>query len=406
LLPGAGLHFISKGAPELKFLPSLYARNDRLVDSQQFKDYYSSNYFASTLIELLEKKDDRPFFAYLPFTAPHWPLQAPKDVIAKYKGKYDDGPDVLRSRRLEEQRKLHLLAPDVVPWPVTSEEKEWDQLTDDERAFSAKTMEIYAAMVEVMDTNIGRVVDYLESKEELDNTFVLFMSDNGAEGAIREALPILSPDAPIKFYDNSFENIGNPNSFIWYGPRWALAATAPSRLCKGFCSEGGIRCPLIVRYPHLVKPGTISHEFSTVMDILPTILDLANIQHPGSRFRGREVVEPRGKSWVEHFKAGSVIHAAQDFTGWELFGQRAIRRGNYKALYMPKADGSQKWELYDLTHDRGELKDLAEENPQVLNELIELWVQYESETGLILPENVWAISYGLGKDFGRRFLQR
>jgi arylsulfatase len=231
----------------------------------------------------------------------------------------------LRDARLESQRLLGLLSPDVIPAPVITNQKSWSLMSDEERKFSAKKMEIYAAMVDRLDYNIGRIVDYLRQTNQFDNTFILFMSDNGAEGAVLEAVPILQIDTDSGHFDNSYENIGEKNSFIWYGPGWAQAATAPSRLCKGYITEGGIRCPAIVHYTPLTI-RRITHEFCTVMDILPIILELAGVKHPGTSFQGREIVLPRGKSWVSHFRSQQSIHDAnEDFTGWELFDQRAIR---------------------------------------------------------------------------------
>ncbi|CAF0873460.1 unnamed protein product [Adineta steineri] len=401
LLPGAGSHYNYEAGttekPALSFMPPLYSCNDEFIDHKSFpNDYYSSDYFTSELIRFLDNDDDkRPFFAYLPFTAPHWPLQAPEELIKKYKGRYDMGPDALRAARLERQRRLGLLSPDVIAAPVSTNQKSWDSMTDEERAFSAKTMEIYAAMVERMDYNIGRIIDYLHRTNQFDNTFILFMSDNGADGAVLEALPLQSIDKSITYFDNSYENIGSKNSFIWYGPRWAQAATAPCRMSKGYISEGGIRCPAIVHYGPLTT-RRITHEFCTVMDILPTVLELACVTHPGTTFQGREIVLPRGKSWVSHFRSNQPIHDEyQDFTGWELFGQRAVRRGNYKALYIPKQPGDEetKWELYNLTDDKGELKDLAEEEPEVLKELIGLWMRYENETGVIVAPDPYQMNY-------------
>ena len=398
LLPGAGNHYAYEIA--IPFLPPVYARNYEFVNHTTLKDFYSSDYFATQLIKSLKsntEKKNKPFFAYLPFTAPHWPLQAPADLIAKYKGFYDGGPSVLRQKRLETQRKLGLLSPDIVSPPICTDEQEYDRLTPAEQTFSAKTMEIYAAMVERMDFAIGRVVDYLKQNEQFENTFILFMSDNGADGVTMENIPILSPTQPVQYFNNSYANIGNKDSFIWYGPRWAQASTAPSRMQKGYITEGGIRCPAIVHYPKFRTALNISHEFTTVMDVLPTILELAGIPHPGTIFRNRTVVTPRGKSWVSHLnnsdKHVHYVHGEQDFVGWELFGQRAIRRGNYKAIFIPNELNAAKWELYDLTRDKGELINLADEREDVLNELIEAWFAYEAETGVIVAEDGWSIRY-------------
>ncbi|CAG81525.1 alkaline-phosphatase-like protein [Yarrowia lipolytica] len=394
LLPGGANHYAfepgTKDKPAVPFLPQLYAQDKEYVEVDD-SHFYSSDSFTDTLLEYIEEKPkDKPWFAYLPFTAPHWPLQAPKEYINKYKGKYDEGPDVLREQRLKEQVKLGLVGKDVVSAPILADnETEWHDKTAEEKAYSARTMEIYAAMVQKMDENIGRVLDHLEKTGEIDNTFISFMSDNGAEGAILEAIPLLTNDLNEKYFDNSIENIGAKNSFIWYGPRWAQAATAPAKYTKGYIFEGGIRCPLIVRYPGFENPGSISNEFTTVMDILPTVLELAGVTHPGTNYKGREVVVPKGVSWVSNLsgKSKEAIHSNTHFTGWELFGQRAIRKGNLKAILAPEEGKEDTWELYDLDADFGETKDLAKTHPDVLKELVELWYLYEGDCGVFIPDN-------------------
>lgn len=163
--------------------------------------------------------------------------------------------------------------------------------------------------VQAMDYNIGKVLDQLEAQGELDNTFIMFLSDNGAEGAAYEAYPMIR--GPLlehldKYYDNSHENIGAANSFVWYGPRWAQASTAPSRLYKAYPTEGGVRVPCVVRYPGF-KQGSIVHDFATVMDIAPTILEMAGLSHPAPHWRGREIVSMRGESILQWAKASPSI---------------------------------------------------------------------------------------------------
>ena len=192
----------------------------------------------------------------------------------------------------------------------------WDTLTQEEKQTSSRTMEVFAAMVERMDYQIGRVIEQLEKAGDLNDTFIVFMSDNGAEGCLLEALPLIAGnifDHVAKYYDNSLENIGRANSYVWYGPHWANSSTAPSRLYKGFSSEGGIRVPFILRYPHLTakapEENNIEHSFATVMDIFPTILELAGARHPGKTYKGHEVAPVRGKSWVPYLKSSvPVIH--------------------------------------------------------------------------------------------------
>lgn len=397
LLPGAANHYgyeppYDETTPGiLKATPALYVEDDRFIE-QLPEGFYSSDAFADRLIQYLKERDQsRPFFAYLPFSAPHWPLQAPAEVVDNYQGRYDAGPEALRLERLEKLKALGLVAADVEAHPVRAISAEWDALSEAERQVSARTMEVYAAMVERMDWNIGRVLDYLRQQGLEDDTFILFMSDNGAEGALLEAFPKFGPNLKSfldQHYDNSLENIGRANSYVWYGPRWAQAATAPSRLYKAFTTEGGIRVPALVRYPQLRRQKQVSHTFATVMDITPTVLDLAGVRHPGTRWRGREVAPVRGRSWLGYLSGETPqVHDGRTATGWELFGMRAIRQGHLKAVYIPAPVGPETWQLYDLEKDPGEIHDLAQERPEALAGLIEAWQRYVDETGVILSES-------------------
>ncbi len=195
-------------------------------------------------------------------------------------------------------------------------------------------------MVDRMDWNIGRVIDYLEGTDELDNTVIIFLSDNGAEGTIVEAMPLRGPEIEAfvaKHCDNSLDNLGAPTSWAWYGPRWAQAATAPSRLHKAFTTEGGIRVVGFVTWPGFARQGEIGTAFTTVMDIAPTLLELAGAAHPGTEYQGREVEPMRGRSMVPYLSGQEdAVHDADTGTGWELFGRRAIRQGDWKALHLPR----------------------------------------------------------------------
>lgn len=186
------------------------------------------------------------------------------------------------------------------------------------------------------------------------------------------------------FYDNSLDNIGNHDSFVWYGPRWACAATAPSRGFKTWITEGGIRCPCLVRYPPLTAQGGMTHAFTTVMDILPTVLELATVPPVGDTFCGRQVAPVRGKSWVRHLsQLEDAVHDDNEtFTGWELFGARAIRRGAWKAVWQPEPRGKDDWELYNVEDDPGETDDRSSFEHEILRQLISDWEQYFAETGM------------------------
>jgi len=391
LLPGAANHYRFDPEREvtLGIGQTLYTEDDRFVDRLP-ADFYSSDYFATRLIEFLDERENRekPFFAYLAFSAPHWPLQAPDEVIAKYKGLYDDGPEALRQRRLKRVKELGLVPKDAVPHPVVAGDRAWEALSAEEQARSARKMEVYAAMVDRLDWNVGRVVDHLRASGELDNTVVIFLSDNGAEGALLEAIPVFGTALVSLIeqnYDNSLDNIGRGNSFVWYGPRWAQAATAPSRLYKTFTTEGGIRVVSFITWPQLARQQAIGHAFTTAMDITPTILELAGVPHPGTEYRGRTVEVPRGKSLVPYLQdITDDVHGPDEAIGWELFGRRGIRRGDWKAVHLPAPEGPGQWQLYNLALDPGETEDLSARHPSELASLLGDWDAYAAETGTVV----------------------
>lgn len=244
-LAGAGNHYnkepqLEEGIPKFPSICSdnLWMEDDRVLDrkADMPNDFYSTKSFTDRLLEYFQSRTDteraQPLFAYLAFTAPHWPLQAPRATIDKYKGMYDEGPEALRWNRLHALQKLGLVPEGIEPAPISAMgTRPWSELTAAERAKSSRAMECFAAMVDEIDQAIGRVLRYLRETDELDNTFIVFLSDNGAEGHILEAMPILRgvaiTEVIARHYDNSIDNIGNANSCIWYGPRWASAATAP-----------------------------------------------------------------------------------------------------------------------------------------------------------------------------------
>ena len=394
LLGGGGSHWGLGETNAFAPVPSSYFEDghelDRLPDG-----FYSSDAFADRLIGFLAGRTDRdrPFFAYLPFTAPHWPLHAPADLIARYRGRYDDGPDALRERRLRRLVELGLFPADVVPHPVFADgEPAWADRSVDEQRRSARMMEVYAAMVDRMDWNIGRVLATLDALGELDDTVVMFLSDNGAEGTVYEALPLYGPMIAERVrtrFDNSIGNLGSPSSCVWYGPLWAQAASAPLRLSKAFTAEGGIRVTALARWKGFARQGQIGTAFTTAMDIMPTLLELAGINHP-DKWKGRPVERMRGRSLVPYLQGRTeTVHGVGEPTGFELFGRRAIRDGDWKALWLPKPYGPGAWQLYDLARDPGETVDRAAAEPDRLRALVAAWDRYVLETGVVLGASVF-----------------
>ena len=342
--------------PRLSKMPrSIYQDDDKPVPVADLPDdFYSSDSFTDKLLGYLDEREarseTRPFFAYLPFSAPHWPLQAPPESIAKYRGTYDQGPEYLRQNRLARLKEMDLVPKDAVAAPVIlcgedgKDTAPWEDMTPNEQAFSCRAMEAYAGCVDRMDWNVGRVVEHLEKSGQLDNTCIMVLSDNGAEGAMWEAQPLAAGgnlmEHIAKYHNNSLDNIGAKDSFVWYGAQWASASTAPGLLFKMFTSEGGIRVPFIMHYPKLGLAPRIDESFATVMDIFPTILELAGTPLPGPRWRDRDISPIKGRSWVSYL-AGQEdkIHDSDEVTGWELFGRMALRKGDFKALFIPKPHG-------------------------------------------------------------------
>nr|WP_256243527.1 arylsulfatase [Pseudomonas sp. MRSN 12121] len=340
--------------------------------------FYSSDYFTSKLLQFLSDKQapDQPFFAYLAFSAPHWPLQAPREVIDKYRGRYDAGFDVLREQRLQRQVELGLRQADTSAHGMVMTRR-WDQLTPEQQQLGARDMEVYAAMVDRLDQNVGRVVDELKRSGEFDNTVILFLSDNGAEGRDTGTTREMPKDA-----DNRLENRGNATSFFGYGPGWAQAGTAPSLLMKYYSSEGGTRAPAFLSYPGLNRAGAISNAFLSVADVMPTFLELAGIPASGTTFEGRAVEPIRGRSWIPYLQGkADYVYGPDDAIGTELYGSRALRQGDWKITDT----GNGTWKLFNIARDPGETLDLSSEEPERLTRLKASYALYAQDVGVISP---------------------
>ncbi len=391
LIPGGGSHWsdMRKLSPPQTMS---YRRNGTEVEDLP-GDFYSTKYYTDTLLEWLERDqgDSRPFFAYLAYTAPHDPLHAPREYIDKYKGVYDQGWDVLGQERLAALKELGAVPENAVAFPRLPSVPAWEELSPEARQAAARDMEVYAAMVDYMDEQIQRVFDHLRATDEYDNTLIIFLSDNGANGALPTAYPGQTEEFLASF-DNSLENRGLPGSFIETGPGWAQASMSPGRMFKGFVSEGGVRSPLVVKSPGTTSgPGAINHSFFHARDILPTILEAAGLEAP-SQIGGREVVAPQGSSVLGLF-TGEVQtpYASAAQVGYELFGLKAFFLGNQKILWLPPPFGPGEWQLYDLSQDPGETNDLAGDFPERLADMIALWEQYSIDNGVVdvgvsLPE--------------------
>ena len=339
------------------------------------ENFFSTTMFTDKLIEYIDENrgDGRPFFAWLSYTAPHSPIQAPDDWREKYAGRYAEGYGAVRDRRFARTRELGIFPAALDLSRYESAAPDWETLSDAERATQARVMELYAAMLENLDHHIGRVVAYLDETQQLENTVILFMSDNGAAGG---GIPTGTYFTP----DDSLDNMGRYDSWVNYGRGWAEAATAPLRETKGSLAEGGTRVAAFVSHSSIAAPGALDHGYLTFMDVAPTILELTGTEAPDGSFQGRDVIPITGRSfWGRAQGASAPVYGTRDPVASELHGHRALVRGDWKILM---AGPSARWELFHLSDDPGETTDLANERPELLADLVSDWGQFAADHGV------------------------
>lgn len=344
------------------------------------EDFYATEYYTSKMLEFLRSNDgEQPWFAFVPYTAPHWPLQLPDDWIDRYAGRYDAGYDVLREARGAKAKELGVIPPGGRLESFRPTTEPWANLTPEERQRQARAQEIYAGMVEYMDMSVGRLIDYLEESGQLENTIIMFSSDHGGSSSDAGLDESAVDRRSVANRDNRYENFGRPGSFIDHGRGFAEAATAPLKGTKGGIYEGGLRAAAFVHYPAAVEGGGVSHEFMTIMDVLPTFLEIAGTEHPGAGpyKDGRQIRAIEGRSvWPYLTGAAPAVRSPEDTAGWSADdGNGALIRGDYKLINdeMPNGMGVTVWRLYNIAEDPGETRDLAALFPRLTNELVEEW---------------------------------
>jgi len=390
LVPGGGSHW-SDRLPVSPAHSNImdYRRNGQPIESLP-DDFYSTKNYTDNVLQWMRKNsgDGKPFFAYMAYTAPHDPLHAPKEYIEKYKEIYDQGWDHLREKRFESLKNLGIYPKDTKPFPRLSSVKPWDELSDQDKREAARDMEVYAAMIDYLDEQVNRIFNYLKEAGEYDNTMIIFMSDNGANGHAPTTYPEQT-EVFLNSFDNSLENRGLPGSFVDPGPGWSQASMAPSRMYKVFTSEGGIKAPLLVKLPgKMSNAGTMNHSFFHIRDLMPTILDVAQVD-PKLEINGRKVMPMQGQSVLAMINGSAdTPYAGADEVGYELFGLKAYFDGDWKVLWMPEPVGKGDWELFNLKSDPAELNDLSKQHPEKLQELTAKWHEYKEENGVLdVPRN-------------------
>jgi arylsulfatase len=370
------------------FRPRVHFEDDRPLPAvKPDAGYYSTTAITDHAVKCLkehaEKYPGRPFFQYVAYTAPHFPLQAPPEDVARYRETYRAGWEAVRAARWERIQKLKLatgplsaperdvgppyhypdalkkLGPGEVNRPLP-----WQDLTAEQRDFQAAKMAVHAAMIDRMDREVGRLLDQLRAMKALDDTVVLFLSDNGASAEIMVRDDGHDPQAPP----------GSAATHLCLGPGWSTVANTPLRRHKTWVHEGGICTPLIVHWPRgIAARGELRHNPGHVIDVVPTVLELAGGKRP-ERWEDRPVPPLPGRSLVPVLaRDGTVTH---DFLWWGHEGNRAVRVGAWKLV---AAGEKAPWELFDLSSDRCETNDLAAKRPDKVRELAGVWARKAEE---------------------------
>jgi arylsulfatase len=361
--------------------------------------------------EHVQKENENPFFMYVAYTAPHWPLHAPEDEIALHEGKYDEGYASIRERRYQKLKKLGLI--DKV-WQLSEQVAKWD--TTKNKSWHLRNMEVYAAMITRMDKGIGKIVDALEDNKLLENTLILYLHDNGASAETINwastdsqydtlaTFPVYEPMGPDELQNQliSRQNragfpvvansekvmAGSDQTFQPYGPAWANVSNTPFRQFKQWVHEGGISTPLIAHWPAKIKDhGQIRHQPGHVIDIMATIVDITRVNYP-QNYEGQPIVPMEGKSLMNVFIKNESIE--RDAIYFEHGGNRAIRQGKWKLVSKAKTRNwrfvrvdeipMEEWALFDMEKDRTETHNLAEKYPEKVKEMAGMWQVWAERT--------------------------
>ncbi len=334
-------------------------------------DFYMTNAITEHAINFIrEAKNEKPFFLYLSYTAPHWPLHALPEDIDKFRGQYMQGWHYVREKRLKKMKELGLIpadseaSPEYFSDPKTT--PQWDTLSQEDKETWNLRMAVYAAQIYRMDQGIGEVVSYLEKAGKLDNTIIMFLSDNGATKA--------SIYMATSWVADRSGPIGSENSFDSYGARWANTSNTPFRLFKSFVAEGGIKTPFIMHWPAQITPETVKTNYGHVIDIMPTCLKAAGVAAETLAEYNQEGVDLLGPQF--EVDTSRVVY-------WEHNGHWAVRQGPWKLMYVDYKKSPVAANLFNLNNDPAELYDLKNEYPEKARELHELYKAWADKVGVM-----------------------
>jgi arylsulfatase/uncharacterized sulfatase len=348
------------------------------------KDYYSSTFIVDKAMDYIaaDRQDGKPFFAYLGFQANHVPIQAPKDIIDKYRGRYDQGWTALRQARRDRAVELGLI-PAGVGLQTMASTADWNALDEHEKRYEARRMEVYAGMAETMDQQIGRFIAHLKATGEYDNTVFVFLSDNGSEPTDPYAIPAIRLWLEMN-YTRELDRLGSKGAFTSIGPSWASAAASPFGGYKFFAGEGGLRTPLIVSGVPGIQSNHIAKTFTHVTDIVPTLLEVAGVPAHNGEYQGRAVEPLIGSSLMPVLQGTAErVHPEDQAIGYELSGSAALFKGDYKLVKSLKPVGNEQWHLYNIVTDPGETIDLQAQMPERFQRMQADYAEYARVNGVL-----------------------
>ena len=380
LLPGAGNHYSNRKV--IKSYPdSSYSENGKKTVWKQGN--YSTDYFTDKIIEYISnsKTKNKPFFAFATYTSPHWPLQVDEEFSKKYEGTYDSGYDNLKEERFNNLKKLNIISSSASLPKSHQRLKPWNDLSKSDKKIESKKMELYAGMIENLDFNIGRIINYLKKIHEYENTLIVFMSDNGAAAEDFYNNPIYGPYLKNNF-SVEYDDMGKENSFISLGTGWAEASSAPFKFFKGLPTQGGIVSPLIISGYGVGRKDYFSKKFITLLDIAPTLYDFGKIDFKNNNFD----LSLQGSSLKKYLSGkNNYIHKKGYVFGFEHSGYSFIMKDNWKLVNYESPFDINNFELYNLKNDPIEEINLKEKEVEIFNDLLYEWNVFSKKNKLIFP---------------------
>jgi arylsulfatase A-like enzyme len=358
--------------------PVTLVKNNKRLQPEK-NSYYFTDEVTNNAISFIENQDlqNKPFFLYVAYTAPHWPLQALPEDIAKYKGKYSDGWDILREQRFNRQKALGIIPSNAGLPERDSTIPDWNNLSYDEQQVWQSRMEVYAAMVDRMDQGVGKIYETLKRLKKDDNTVIIFLSDNGAEGGTNTGF------RGVRIKKQNSGPVGTPDSFDYIYKNWSFALNTPLNGYKGAMFEGGISTSFIAWYPKKISPKTISRGTGHIIDIAPTIYDITGATYP-KKYQQATTNSLVGKSLWPVFTGQTSSVNRDEPIFWERAGNRAVRKGPWKIV----ANHQQPWQLYNIENDRAETTNLAEKHPDIVRDLAIEYAQWTQRTGVVDYETI------------------